>query len=302
MGFEDDAAAGDTGASDTGAADTGLRDSGMDSALDAAPDTGIDATMDSGPPADAGTDAAPDAIIDAGSGLVDRSVLVRYFLDEGSIAGLVSSSEAPLDLAFLPAVTTIAPATETTGAGFAYSVLSGDDRLCGPIAGTAIEDLIGGTTGTIEAVADLVEGDPSSSRIAAVGQLATNNWGFSMGFRSTGRRLIFSMSDTTDILGDWPAMPTGRHVFTITVDVTNPVAEERLKLYIDGAEGPANIGLGLSGTEAVAIALDSLLCIGNRAAAGRGLVGRVYYAAYYAAPLTPAEVGANAARLLANDD
>lgn len=281
-------------------------DAGMDAALDGARDssrdTAVDSPLDSSIPVDARPDASSDAAVDAGSGLVDRGALVRYFLDEGTTTGPVRSSQSPLDLLFIPASPSITPVSLSTGAGFDYPTLGSDDRICAPIAGTAVETLEGGTTGTIEVVADMVEGHTSSSRLAAIGQLATDNWGFSVGFRTISRRLIFSMNGTTMLFGDWSGMPTGRHVFTVVVDSTQALATDRLQLYIDGAPGPANDGIGLTPSQAIALGADAHLCIGNRANAGRGLLGQIYYAAYYSSALSAMEVGANAARLLVNDD
>lgn len=233
--------------------------------------------------------------------LTDRGLLVRYPLVE-PVGAPVASTASPLDLAFdPPSPATIQAIREPTGAGLSFTGLSGDERICAPIAGSAVEGLDRTTEGTIEAVARLREGDDNSSRVVAVG--LSGDWGFSIGFRSDGRLLIFSANTTAEFYGIWPLGPDDglHHVYTVVVDSTQPTIPSVARLFIDGRPGPANEGLALlSGP--IAVPPEASLCLGNRDIGGRGLDGDLLYAAYYDVALSDQEVLSNAGRLLVSND
>lgn len=233
--------------------------------------------------------------------LSDRGLMVRYPLSE-DVGEVVHSTGETLDLSFEPAMpTAISSIEEPTGSGFQFLGLGGDEGICAPIRGSVIEDFDGTTQGTIETVAYLREGVDNSSRIVSIG--ISDLWGFSIGFQSDGRRLIFSGNSTAQFYGVWPLPPDDGipHVYTVVVDSTQPTLETAAQLYIDGRRGPDNMGLSvISGP--ITIDPDGFLCLGNRQIGGRGLEGQIFYAAYYDTVLNDAEILANAGRLLIDND
>ncbi len=141
-------------------------------------------------------DSAPP---DAG-GLVDRGLLVRYFLREGvSGTGMIAST-GDLDLPFIDG-DTIQTEDRSTGTGVRFNVVGDDARACAPIAQGSISDLDGSTTGTIEVVADITAGDPARSRLAGIG--IGSQWSFAFGFSSDDSRFVFSMNNTIIDYGSW---------------------------------------------------------------------------------------------------
>ena len=259
--------------------------------------------LDSAQDASVGVDAAASTDASARPPLVDDGLVVRYFLDEEVSEGTVASSNGLLDLSVEDAATGVVSEELATGRGFRFTSVSSNGRACAPIDGTPVfEALQGSRTGTIEVVADIVAGDSSRSRLAAIG--VNGAWSFSAGYSSNDTSFVFSMNRTNEEYGVWvlDAATQGRVVYTFVFDSEQPAPEDRIKMFIDGARIPL-------ATHAVPIALDEglklgdpMLCIGNRGNGSRSPEGAIYYAAFYAVALTSSAIMENASRLLVHDD
>ncbi|MEM9862814.1 MAG: hypothetical protein AAF938_14540 [Myxococcota bacterium] len=256
----------------------------------------------------------PDMADASGPSLTNRGLLLRYFLDEAGLSEPRLSSDGRLPLSSR-GTTSLEALSLPTGRGIRFGARSRDDGYCNSEPSVLISEL-SGTTGTIEMVATLRAGVEPGSRLVETG--ARQLWSFTLaiaGAVSSGDlRLEFIMNESRINHGEWPIVGGSRHVYTVTVDTMQADSQERVRLYIDGVRVPNNDARSNeSGSDSlpqgtpIEIAEDARTCIGNRyldelTGGARTPEGEISYAAYYRSALTPDEVAANAARLLANDD
>ncbi len=237
---------------------------------------------------------------------------MRYYLDEAASGQgpthALDAAPAPLDL----------PLTYTAGMSYAeidghrglsWDAIELDGRASAPIAGTKIEaELEGLAAATIESVVKIDAVSPSNSRISHIGT------------GSESGRFTLSTGDTTSLNFFWrpggdaqmnaplaglfPVSFTslGRVVLHLVLDVAQPAAQDRVRLYVDGAPVAAVMSTPPAPGEAIALGADNHFVLGNREIGVRSFVGQLYYSAMYTRALGVAEVQNNAAVLLSSDD
>jgi hypothetical protein len=261
---------------------------------------------DTQPAGDGGNlaDAAADgASVDADvTKLTNRGLLGRYFLTESATAAALSPTAGGLVLDVVDVDNELSATQLATGSGLTFSTVGGDARACIDVAATTLQsELDGGTTGTIEVVADIQQGTAMRSRLAGIG--VDVEWSFALGFSSVDSMLIFSMNVTAIEFGRWniDAGLLGRTVYTLVYDSEAPIVSERVRLYIDGQQSVPNTGVAIMPGQSLTLGA-STYCIGNRRSGMRAPQGTIFYAAIYASALGEKEVFVNAQRLLQNDD
>ncbi len=241
--------------------------------------------------------------------LVDRGVVVRYYLDEaadgqGPTAALDATTD-PLDLP-ITYVNDVEGMhlTYTEDAdgnrGLSFDAASRDDRASAPIDTTKVRAMVeGGTEVTYELVAALLDASSSGSRLLHIGfdedhtlSLETNSV----------TRLCASVNDADagQVSVFHPVL--GRGVFHMVVDVTQSAPEDRARLYVNGANLPNVQNVFAAQGMPITIGDMRHLVIGNREIGERTPQGTIFYAAIYNVALDDAEVAQNAALLLLDDD
>lgn len=241
---------------------------------------------------------------DEDSCLVDREVVVRYFIDEaaeGQRPGVLSDAiDPPLDL-FLSYVPEMAYTEQQSGRGLSWSMASVSGTAWVGVDGTKLVNrLQGSTTATIEVVLRMTAVESLGSRISHVGD------GTEKGFLSLSSSqlgiLQFHWQETV-LLEEWNvgASITERSVVHVVVN-TEAEAEDRVVLYFNGAavspsdESPPPAGAPID------LSMDEFYVLGNRENGERSFAGELYYAAIYQSALTQAEIEANFATLDVFDD
>src|SRR5690606_7765202 len=97
---------------------------------------------------------------------------------------------------------------------------------------------------------------------------------------------------------NWQVDLATRSVVALVLDTTQPAEDDRARLYVDGVLQPLDLSmqplLPLPANDTIVIGASDYVCVGNRFSGGRTLQGAIYYAAYYGAALTEAELRDNA--------
>ena len=241
--------------------------------------------------------------------LVDRGVVVRYYLDEAAdgqtpTAALDATTD-PLDLP----ITYVNDVdgmhllyTEDAGGnrGLFFDAASRDDRASAPIDTTKVRTMVeGGTEVTYELVAALEDVDFSGSRLLHIGLDTDHTLSLET---SSLTRIAASVNDTDAGKASVYHPDLGRGVFHMVVDVTQTAPEDRARLYVNGAHLPNVQNVFVAQGVPITIGDMRHLVIGNREVGGRSPQGTIFYAAIYNVALDDAEVVQNAALLLLDDD
>ena len=245
--------------------------------------------------------------------LVSRGLIARYFFDEASQGTgptmLDDAAPAPLDLPITYAGGNVFSQADCRR-GMTWPAASGDGRADVLVAGTKVEtELDGSTTGTIECVIELIDADPSSSRISHIGT-DTQPGRFTM-FSDGPTSLGFDWDDQAGLVMEtvehWTVdhLALGRLVAHIVLDTNLASPSDRVRLYVNGVDqGPGDIletPIAQGAATEIIAATDSF-SIGNRAIGGRSIDGTIFYCAIYGAALSSEEIGQNATALMAGDD
>lgn len=238
--------------------------------------------------------------------LVDRGLVVRYFLDDARRANpplmvLDSASlgfdlQIELDDRFQP---TFVTAPDRSSLSWVAEGLDG--RVGAPLSANLgfQRRLDDSREATIEVVARLTESG-FASRFVHVG--AANELGW-LTLGATPDNFILALYGSQAIQWPRPSTVAGtRFVLTLVIDSTEAVDDDRTKIYIDGQ--PAFLAgdrwLGLN--EQLAIPDTGALVLGNRTGGEASIGGQLFYVAIYARALDATEVNTNATALLFSDD
>lgn len=235
-------------------------------------------------------------------GLVDRGLVVRYFLDEaGSGIGVASAVDASghLDLAHETSdYLYVEPAGHR---GLRWTSTGLDGGPFAEVAGTPVATALAGASSvTVELVlriGDFLNAARGSSIFGinrgSSSQETLEVWGRQNSLRATWN----------DTLGPtWTLIPLAtRSVLHVVFDIRAVNADDRVTVYVDGTEVVTQGAL--SNGSPLPASLMGRLRIGNDYdGTGSSMEGNVYYAAIYAAALTEQEVAVNFDRLIASDD
>ncbi|MEM7607608.1 MAG: hypothetical protein AAF411_19820 [Myxococcota bacterium] len=282
-------------------------------------DTGRDGTLDATgeadtAPVDLGADTSEDSGPDGGvmGALVNRGLLVRYFLEETNL----DDPRVPvgLDMPLLQLdASNLGQVNPGTGRGLTFGTAGNDDGYCFAEPSPLTEVLRGSRTGTIEVVASIEDASRLGSRLLTTDVRDVRS--FSMAVRrispssEVDPQIHFAINADAVIIGAWDAPVGPRRVFTFVLDTREADPQERARLYVDGTRVPENLAL-LEGVADTALAQNRIIdmdptsrtCLGNRFSGQRGHAGFIGYGAYYESALTAEEVRTNAERLLLSDD
>ncbi len=237
--------------------------------------------------------------------LVDRGVLVRYYIDDGGPGELPlmlhDSIEPPLELSMTygPELQFI---EEASGRGLDWSAPSLNSRASIPVDGSKIAiALQGSSTATIEMVLRVTDTDPLGSRISHIG--TENERGRISLYAPTPGRIQFYWYGSV-MLEEWDIGATlfERRVVHAVLDTTALAPEDRVRMFIDGQpvapvmESPPEQGQGID------LAIGRHYVLGNREIGGRSFQGAMFYAALYETALSVEDIQGNAAVLSISDD
>lgn len=267
--------------------------------------------VDPGPLGDAGGDgdgATADAGFDAPPlpAMVDRGLLLRYFIDEAASGTmpteLVDSAPNPLPLPIDYGATANLAFVELDGhRALRWATAGGDGAPRLLINNTKIEDLDGREEATYEVVVDLSAlGPVPFSRILNVG--VSGSLGDGSLLSDSADALSIAYEDGSQRT-TWPVdLFSGRLVIHTVFDSNLADGSDRLKLYVDGelVSGPSG-SVPLPGGS-IDLDPDGELLIGNNPLVRRCFRGAIHYVGVYTVALTEAEVATNAGRLAISDD
>ncbi len=272
--------------------------------LDFEPQERFEVVIDEAVGATVAVDRAEVTVVEAGVPLIDRGLVVRYFLDEArtnpSPALVVDAGPLSFDLDV--SVEDGDPSfVLVNGHGAASWTSEGEDGLMSEallFSDTFRSLFEGGTAATLEAVASIAAAG-NASRLIHIGNGSERGF-LTLAVTEDG---LFFFYDGVEA-SEWPPPPGGldrRAVITLVVDTTQEEESERLRLYFDGVRlagpdqaPPLNFTLD--------IPFGRSLTLGNRSAGEASFQGELFYAAIYNVALTDAEVLDNVQALLSSDD
>lgn len=233
--------------------------------------------------------------------LVDRGLVVRYFIDDTGMT-LADAAPQPLPLTITPDAN-MALAGVAGRRGLVWQAITGLGDARGVITGTKVESMLhGGTAATLEVVADVVAAPAIEAPFVTItgggdagGLAITMPNASSLGVAWNGGIFI----------GSWPvAMPGASRTVIHGVLDTNASATLRVRLYVNGIEADpmTNTAAPPAAGATVNLTGDTHLVVGNGLLTARSFQGTLGYGAYYDVALTDAEISENAARLATSDD
>lgn len=248
--------------------------------------------------------------------LIDRGLLVRYFVDEAASGqGPAALSDHGPGAAFdLPIVydAMMQYAEASTGRGLHFPP-GHEGAARRPIQGTKVrDDLDGVTNATVEVVFEATSASSGGGVLFMMMDPGSGDGRFGLGI-SNDTFMYFELNQDTPAISDasalWSAdvVGVGRVVLQAVLDTTLPTAAERTRLFIDGVLVPHHQNPPITVTpptsgEGIDTCLACELTIANRQQGDREVVGTVYYAAIYTEALTVPELDQNRALLTENDD
>lgn len=167
----------------------------------------------------------------------------------------------------------------------------------------AFRDAIEGSTAyTLELVIDLQAISGSIGRIFAVNRTGGQSPDIGLvGTQVSALNVYFNGSSVLNV----NTVTSGRKVLHVVVDSTQPVTQDRIRIYDDGVDITPTSGVSLGQNATISLNPGSDLIVGNRESSGsfqRSWQGFLGYACWYSAPLTAQECADNAAVLVLNDD
>ena len=242
----------------------------------------------------------------AAPALVDRSLVVRYYVDEAASAQgpseLLDAAPNPLNLGltYSPQLsfTTVSP---NRGLHWTAASSAGDARAT--ITGTKFHNLLhGSTTATIEAVVDVAAVGGGNCHITTVGP--GGNAGDLSLHTTNDTSVRLSWHSATNI-GTWtvPITTSGRVVLHAVLDTTEPSTADRTKLYVDGEAAVLTSGTQPALNATVDLTPSTTFVIGNGVGTSTlSIGGTIFYVAYYAGALSEQEVATNIKLLAVSDD
>ena len=274
---------------------------------------GFDLQLSGAPPGSDGSqepvaDATGDTMITQDAQLVplvDRGLVVRYFIDEAAsgqaVTTLVDSAQAPLSLPITHGTTTAY--LEVGGnRGLRWSASQSDGKV--EIAlGTETKlrtRLTTTPTITMEVVVQITNAGDSGSESHITGM------------RGGNPDFVLAAIDTTDLRLFKPFGTVGatwanantqqRMVLHLVFDTTRTMPNERIELFRNGVNIAKTTGSAPNINSEVSLGSSDDFVIGNNQNEDRSIEGTIFYVAYYDVALSSTEITTNAARLLADDD
>jgi hypothetical protein len=271
------------------------------------PDDGplIDAVPapDAGPPADASPLPNPNT-------LVARGLLARYFMDEATDGTDPSELDDASPDPTLPLTIVYDGEGEfiDTGGnrGLRWNAITMNGKAAAPLA----EDskvwlgLDRSRTGTIEMVID-VDAFQDGSRLSHIGETVDSGVFTLRIDEPEGLTLTWNNNiNSNRVSWDIDLVAAGRTVLHVVYDSNRVTIAERARLYVNGAEQPADSGNPPGRDETILVPAGSpfVYSLGNTQAGDRGVAGTFFYASMYSAALDPAEVMHNYEILVFDDD
>jgi hypothetical protein len=264
-----------------------------------------DGPLSDGPLEDAATtaDTAGDsAVIPL---LVDRGLVVRYFMDEAasgqSPTSLTDSASSPLSVPITFGQASFIDENGHRGLNWPASQGSGKIEL--GLGSTKIQNQISpARTVTIEVVA----------RIAGAGTAGSSNESQITGLRGGNPDFMLTAIGATDLRFFKPFGTEGatwvnvnnqqRMVLHLVFDTTRADAQQRIELFRNGGVITKTASSPPSQSSTVGLGSSDEFVIGNRQGSDRSIQGTIFYVAYYNVALAADEIANNAQRLLATDD
>jgi hypothetical protein len=264
-----------------------------------------DGALPDGPLEDAATtgDTAGDsAVIPL---LVDRGLVVRYFMDEAASGqtptSLTDSASSPLSLPITFGQASFIEEGGNRGLNWPASQGSGKAELS--LGSTKVNNLLSpARTVTIEVVA----------RITGAGTAGSSNESQIAGLRGGNPDFMLTAIGSTDLrffkpFGSEGATWTGvnnqqRMVLHLVFDTTRVDAQQRIELFKNGGVVAKNASAPPTQNSTVGLGSGDEIMIGNRQSSDRSIQGTIFYVAYYNVALDALEIANNAERLLATDD
>lgn len=247
----------------------------------------------------AGTVCAETGLCNA-TGLSDRALVARYFVDEAAVGiappALEDDADDPLALPVVYG--TDAEYTDRLGnRGLSLRGLTENAVASAPLAGTKLETALAGASQlTIELVVEIDRLIDDSAVLFEIG----NDDDTDIAVRANRGDTLIRL-DSSDLV--WPVQLVGRRlVLHLVVDASIGASLERSRLYIGGNRQNGVFGDLLTGGFDVDLGEGATLTLANQAAGGDSYAGVAFYAAIYGAALTESEVAAHARRLATSDD
>lgn len=235
--------------------------------------------------------------------LVDRGLVARWFLAESAIGVMptvtADVAEEPFDLAIDFTSGNVRWTEENGQRGLRWLAAGGYGGPIRAVADSKFTMLHGRTSVTIELVAAIDGVSSDDSRLFHVG---TGSDPGDLTVRSGVIDTLELVVNGSDV-ADWNLNLSllGRAVFHLVYDSSEPVEEDRARLYIDGMYVMPSSSSPPAMNEPIELSKVPYVALGNRDAEG-SIQGAVFYAALYARTLGDDEIMHNATLLFADDD
>jgi hypothetical protein len=229
--------------------------------------------------------------------------VARYFLLEAD-SGVTptqtaDSAEEPFDLPIDFASGAVAWVEDDGQRGLRWSYPGAIGGPLRPIADSKFEMLDTRSEVTIEVVASVENVASQTSRLFHIG---SGQGAGDLSLRSDDPGEL-NLAFNNQQVGVWSVeLPTlGRAVVHLVVESGAGTANDRARLYVNGALVDPEGEIGLAMNAAIALSSAPYLALGNREG-NRSIQGVVYYAAMYGVALDLEEVEHNATLLFEDDD
>ncbi|WP_156041483.1 LamG-like jellyroll fold domain-containing protein [Chondromyces apiculatus] len=242
---------------------------------------------------------------------VGESLVARYYFNEDPAAGVTQvedTSSQPLPLQISnpnPSMPVLSVAADAEGhRGLTWTTAGSTATASAPFVGTKVQTRLNGNQAfTIELVAR-IEGIVNFSRLVFLGRSESSQNPFDalvLRFDNAGRLQAY-IEDTT--VGRWAYdyVSAGRSVLQLVVDSTQPIPDQRRKLYVNGVLLPAFDTNAPAQFSNVNLGTSTVFSVGSRPGGSHSIRGTIYYLALYETALAEAELQANATQLMADDD
>ncbi len=246
---------------------------------------------------------APSPVDAAIASLMDRGLVVRYFMDEAATgtapASLIDSAPSPLAL---PITYGQAMFTEANGnRGLRWGASQGTGKIEINLGSTKLQTrLSSARTVTIEIVVQIT-GAGAATTESQIAGLRGGNPDFMLTAVGSADLRFFKPygSEGATWIG---ANAQERMVLHLVFDTTRADQGERLELFRNGVSVAKTTSFAPSMNSTVGLGSGESMLIGNRQNQDRSIAGTIFYAAFYDVALSASEITNNAARLLADDD
>jgi hypothetical protein len=235
--------------------------------------------------------------------LVDRGLLARWFLAEAAMGVMpnvtVDAAEEPFDLQ-IDFSSGLLSWTEAAGQrGITWTISGANGAPIRAVADSKFAMMHGRTNVTIEIVAAVSAVTSNDSRLFHIG---TGSNAGDLSVRSNAIEEVELVVNDSDV-ATWPVnlAAVGRSVFHLVYDSTQPVEDDRARLYLNGTFVLPSSTSPPQANDPILLSDVPYVALGNRDF-DSSIQGAVFYAAVYARPLTDDEILHNAGLLFADDD